>query len=402
MIPGMYDPDPPGRFPHLRLISRPISWGVVLAVVAGFVLVAGAAVALAIVLSTQSHTKHKPRPVPVPIAFKVCKRGTVLTMAQRLGKGLTNWPDGTIGIVVSGGHDHFVGPDTGQQVAQTTGTSSDPAAHGLVAQSHLTTHLQSNYASGGPIYRVSSRRWLLFYHAERWPHDESDRFYSWLGMAVSNDQGHTWHDLGQIIRPHIAYNPNARQAVEVGGGPYVIIGGYFYVYFRDEVSANGIFGPTLSDLSVARAPVASVVSAAARGRVVKWHDYDAGGWTQPGIGGKASPLETGNPPTGWFSVGYDPTVKRYILIAAARDFRGTNLFLSFSLDGIHWTPRQRLTSGTAESYYPSLIGTGSNPLALGHDFNVVYTYSPLGGAARWTDGVLDRLTIDLAVKRCPV
>ncbi len=382
-----------------------MSWGVALAAVAAFVLVAGAAVALALVLSTNSaKTKKKPhaKPVTVPIAFKVCRRGTVVTMPQRLSKGLSNWPDGSLGIAVTGGHEHFVAPDTGQQVAQTQGSSSNPVAHGVLTQAHLTTHLPTNYAAGGPVYQVSSHKWLLFYHAELWPNGNGTRFYSWIGMAISTDQGHSWHDLGQIIRPHAPYSVTERTPADVGGGPYVVVGSYFYVYFRDELSHNGILGPTTTELSVARAPVKAVIAAAGRGRVVAWHDYDNGHWKQPGIGGIASALETNNPQSRWFDVGYDPTVRRYILVAASNDFRGVNLFLAFSLDGIHWSSRYRLTSGPDESFYPSFVGTGKNPLALGTKFNVLYTSSAVGGADRWSDAVLDRLTIDLRAKHCPV
>lgn len=396
----------PGRPPR-RLISQPISWGVILAVVAGVVLVAGAAVALALALSTNAtktkHDRKHKKPVPVALAFKVCRRTTVITTAQRNALGLKFWPDGSFGAVVTGGHEHFIAADGADMVAQTQGSSSDPLEHGVVAQPRFVTRMPTNYASGGPVYQASSRRWLLFYHAEQWPNGNNMRFYASIGMAVSTDQGHSWQDLGQIIRPHVAYNLAATKPVEVGGGPYVVVGKYFYVYFRDQLTTGGLFGPVTSEFSVARAPVKAVVAASAQGRTVTWHDYDSGKWSQRAIGGTASGLEPNNPPTGWFDVGYDSAVHRYIDVVAAhtgpRKTAAVNLFLSFSLDGLHWTSRRSLTSGPAESFYPSLIGTGSNPQTLGRNFNVLYTLSS-GGYSRFNDLVVSRLTIRIGAKHC--
>jgi hypothetical protein len=214
-------------------------------------------------------------------------------------------------------------------------------------------------------------------------------------MAVSTDQGRSWRDLGEIIRSQQPYLSAETEPVEVGGAPVVIVGGFLYVYFRDTLRGGSGSPPTVN-LAVARAPVRAVLAAAVRGHVVAWHDYDAGGWQRPALGGRAAALETDNPATRWFDVGFDPAVDRYVLVVAVNDLRqGVGLDISFSRDGLRWTSRRPLTSGADELFYPTLVGTGRDPLALGRAFYVYYTSSRIGGYSRWSDAVLARLTIRL-------
>lgn len=375
--------------------------GARLAGVVGTLLAAGGAVA-SILTSSSSHglrARSPSAPRQTTIYDAVCSPRVVITRAQRLAAGLDTWPDGTFGIVSLGGRDRFIAANGGTGAAATGGTSDDPLAYGVAADPRIVVHPAANYASGGPVYRVSSRRWLLLYHAERWRDNDPNRFYSWIGMAVSTDQGRSWRDLGEIIRPQHSYRSADIRPVEVGGAPFVVVGGFFYVYFRDTLrggSGFGILPPPTVNLAVARAPVRAVIAAAAHGRVVAWHNYDAGRWQQSARGGRATALETDNPPTRWFDVGFDPAVDRYVLVVAANNLiQGVNLSISFSRDGLRWTSRRPLTSGVNESFYPTLVGTGRNPLALGRAFYVYYTSSRLGGARRWSDAVLARLTIRL-------
>jgi hypothetical protein len=343
-------------------------------------------------------------PPGTAVAFRTCARRTVVPRPAAVAAGLNTWPDGTFGVVRRGGRDVFIGADGGRGPAVTTGTAGDPLAFGVSATASLAVP-HADYASGGPVYRVpGSRRWLLFYHAERWPGGNPAHFYSWIGMAVSTNSGRSWRDLGEIIRPQRPYSASSLQIAEVAGGPFVVAGGYFYVYFRDVLhggTSAASAAPPTAQLSVARAPVDVVLRAAADGHVAVWHDFDAGRWNGPALGGAAGPLETGNPPTRWFDVGYDPAVKRYILLVANDDDRTgqrVNLFIAFSRDGLRWTPRQRLTAGAIELFYPTLVATGRDPLALGRTFDVYFTSARAGGFRRWTDAVLDRMTIRLAAR----
>lgn len=327
---------------------------------------------------------------PVHPGFTTCGVRIVASRSERRASGLATWPDGTLGVVREGGELAFVGAD-GSSVATSRGTLSDPLEHVESNVAIAGFRTDYDYAAGGPVYvDPTSHSWLLFYHAERWPGGDALRFYSSIGLAISRDEGRSWHDLGPIIRPNLPYGAAKGTPVEVGGAPYVTVGGYFYVYFRDYTSPGRSTG-----LSVARAPITSVVAAAVdRGRSVAWSDYYRGRWDQPGLGGLASPLESGNPPSRWFDVGYDSTAHRYVLVVAADDSRGVNLFIASSPDGLHWSTRDRLTSGRGESFYPTLVGTGTDPLRLGAAFYVYYTYSArYQGGARWRDAVLVRRSV---------
>jgi hypothetical protein len=276
-------------------------------------------------------------------------------------------------------------------VVVTRGSPDDPLRYGVVEDQPITGAPPSDdYAAGGSVYRdPASGRWLLFYHAEQWPAGRADRYYSTIGLATSTDQGRSWQNLGEIIRPNRPYDPAASEPVEVGGGPYVTVDGYFYVYFRDDL------GPGTSQLSVARAPIDAVLAASETGHVVAWSDYDAGRWDQPAIGGLASPLEAGNPATRWFDVAWDATLARFVLVVAADDANGVQLYLAESPDGLRWSDRRPITSGSAESFYPTLVGLGPDPSVLGPTFDLYSVVTP-AGQPRWSDTVLIRRTVSLS------
>lgn len=92
-----------------------------------------------------------------------------------------------------------------------------------------------------------------------------------LGLAWSADKGETYQYLGPIIVPHGDPNP-----FNVQGAPYIVLDGYFYVYYHDT-----------SGLTVARARVRDVLRAAQRGETTEWLKYAGAerGFAEAGRGG---------------------------------------------------------------------------------------------------------------------
>lgn len=321
-------------------------------------------------------------------------RETIKTRAQLKTLGLTTWPDGTSGVMKSGSSYTFYSPHSAtssKTIIRATGSLTNPTA---TIKTITPRSLKSNYDyySGGPVYRdPATGTMVMITHTER---GVSGGVWSSLAMARSTDGGSTWTDLGEIITPRLPITsvPSVAQSVDVGGGSYVVVGDYFYVYFADRLDGN-----VSTLLSVARAKVSDVIAAARRSTPTKvaWSKYYNGSWTQPGLGGLSSPLENANRTSADFpTVSYNSYLKKYIMIVSA-DWPKTNLHMLESTDGLNWGNRRILESESGESYYSTIVGTGTNPSITDKQFYVYYTYSALGGEQRWTDAVLARRLITL-------
>src|SRR5262245_29973468 len=118
------------------------------------------------------------------VDFSVGQREVIYTKNQRQNKKLTNWPDGSLGVVrnAQGGYE-FYGANGGSP-AKTTGTLTDPG-RGKQSVSIINRTQGFDYLSGGPIYQdPTSGLRLMIYHAETHGRSAKD-FYSMLGLAAS-------------------------------------------------------------------------------------------------------------------------------------------------------------------------------------------------------------------------
>jgi hypothetical protein len=317
--------------------------------------------------------------------FSVGSKEVIYTAGQRQSLGLNHWPDGSMGVAAAGnGQLHFYGANSASTV-RTTGSLTSP---GLSKQNvTIVGGGGYNYRAGGPVYTdPSTGTRLLLYHAEQ--HIGSPQnFYTTLGLAVARDSsGLVFDDLGTILRSHLS-SPNYG-SVDMGSGSFSTYNGDLYIHYRDYQA-----GGPISQLSVARAPLASVLSNALNRQTTQFTKYYNGGWTEAGLGGRASALEIGNPDNSWSSVTYNDYLNQFVMATSQWASSGGDLYLSTSSDGVNWGPRQVIAQNPGEQFYPSLIGTGADPTRTGKSFYVYYTDSAAGAWNRWNDAQLVRRQI---------
>jgi hypothetical protein len=219
--------------------------------------------------------------------FSVGDREVIYTASQRRNLGLNFWPDGSMGVVAgNNGQLQFYAANSSSSV-RTTGTLTSPA------QSKQNVSIIGasgyNYVAGGPIYQdPTTGTRLMVYHGET-HYGSAQNYYTTLGLAVARDSsGLIFDDLGTIIRSNIA-GPY-HHSIDLGGGSLTAFDGNLYIHYRDYL-ADG----TSSQLSVARAPISTVISNALSRQSTEFTKYFNGGWTESGVGGRATPLEAGNP-----------------------------------------------------------------------------------------------------------
>lgn len=298
--------------------------------------------------------------------------------------GLKNWPDTIFGVWRNEGKYHFIAAnplDNGNLLysALTEGTLDNPIEFSVDSRVSIKNMKHTyGYIGGSTVYRDPQTGTLLMvYDTERYPpdsgiHSGNTPVHNVDGMANSTDNGKTWIDLGEILDTE--FPGWANWNVGVGNAPFVINGDYFYIYITDTLIANPRFD---IGTAVARAKMTDVLNAAINeNAVVPWYKYYQGQWNQPGMGGKSSPLEIGNPQSTMFDVSYNEYLGRYIKVNESVRGDSYNLYLSESKDGIHWTFRVPIDETAGYTVYPTIIGLGDNPNITGAEFYVYYIYTP--------------------------
>lgn len=308
--------------------------------------------ALVVTMPVVAQTK-----IYLPIIFKsppmLSNITQIYTRQQLVDRELNYWPDGNMGKI---GNQFFAA--NGENPAKTIGDITSPARYRAHIRIHTTENY--NYIAGGPVYHHESGTVVMVYHAEKYINGDYTKFKSYLGIALSIDRVN-FYDAGLAISP--AFDGVA----ELGGGPIVINGDYFYMYFRDKLH-NG----EIVHLAVARARTSDILS----GHNI-WQKYYNGSFSEPGIGGVSSPLENLNPLVRWVDVKYFDD-KYHAVITDAN-----NLYLIKSIDGLDWSDRQKIYSSDSELFYPSIIIESNQRY-------VFFTSSIMGGFDRFRDAAVMR------------
>lgn len=377
-------------------------------------------------------------PVSAACSPKILADQVVATAAQRKAASeiaqppLTDqnngfaWPDTPLGVAKTSegylffGSDgafharqiwqgHWYGNNKYGSITRTLGTLAKP----LGTMPPIDVTLQQNpdptvnpfyasydYIGGGPVAQVpaglpGAGNLLLLYHAEI-PTVTTQSFYSVLGLAASTDQGMSWIDLGEIIRINQAYRADL-DGFDIGDSTLAMStdGKYFTIYFPDWL-ANGTthWGNTITFASVARAPVASVLSAAFgdHPHAIPFTKYYEGWRFEQGLGGYSRNLNPQQSYGGNLQVAYNSELHAYQLLMNA----GVVVYYADSPDGLNWSPLTVLhdfrNDPDQPSVYVAFVGQGENPSILGKQFYIFYTSYP-GNGQGWTGATVHRFSV---------
>ena len=267
-----------------------------------------------------------------------------------------------------------------------------------------------DYAGGGPTYLLHDPRspntttLLQVYHGEFHPNGTGSPFYGASGLAVSTNNGETFTKIGEILSPHIARNEFfARQQTggvtadaslveaDASGNPVAAnadpAGVYVYAVFSDRPDYA-----SRQNLAIARIAKPDLLDAIAKKTAPHFTKFFSGGFTEPGIAGQSTFIVQDNAYLATPSVAYDPALHRFVLCYQKNQ---KELVLRTADNLMSWSAPTTIVSaeGDFKLFYPSLVGTGSDPAVLGTTFDVFYLQRVMPGNR---DVTFDRVTVTAA------
>jgi len=185
---------------------------------------------------------------------------------------------------------------------------------------------------------------LAFYHAE--DHEEMGKlpngangFYASVCLAVSRDSGLSFEKLGPVLTGSLPKDTGGRTDQGVGEGAIVAdpAGEYLHCYYSDHsrVDGRGV------QICLARSPIEDA------GRPGTWRKYHDGAFSEPGLGGRDTPvlsMRHADADAVFPHVQYVEALGKYLMvfsIVAYADLRTNSpetsgIYLSSSEDGINW------------------------------------------------------------------
>jgi hypothetical protein len=344
---------------------------------------------------------------PAPVRFVASEPVLIADAGTRRGHDLGYWIDGTVGFHRGPAGSFAVAPN-GRNLsihhlpdgtANATATSPDLLA-GLRATDAPIRGLPDDveHASGGPvIVDPDTGTTLLVYHGETFTDGDATDFYSFLGLAVRDDDG-AFVDLGRVVESDIAESTPVRlRPMEIGPGGCIVHDGWLQVYFneRDRVGVRGHLG-------VARARLADVVDAARARRTPVFDKLSGTGWDAAGVGGRAADLFSETPlPVMWFDLARLESLDSYLLVfSTVRRYDGAGWrwlhATSLSADGLRWSQPVPLSDPDqpldGEALYVSIDSGGSSPRTVDGDSFDLYRVRA-NASFRWDDAVVERVTV---------
>ena len=194
------------------------------------------------------------------------------------------------------------------------------------------------------VFRRGERGMLGFYHAEdhQFPLDPASKWIAYKSIArcTSEDRGLTWSERAQILTAH---RPKPQKAAWSGLGDHCTVWDEkqhrWVCFFQEEA---------ILCLAMSEDP---------EGRPGSWKKWFEGGFTEPGLGGRATPIPAlakhrgGNP-----SVLWNTFLQQWIMVW--HSWAG-DLWISTSEDLMAWSPPKLLLSkpsAAGKVWYPTLIG----------------------------------------------
>lgn len=334
---------------------------------------------------------------PPDIAFGAGVPEVVATRDDRNSAGLHHWIDGTMGLVREGDRTLVVAPN-GRNLArhEIRGEAGLLDSIADADQAIVGCPPDVEHASGGPLFRDDETgALLLVYHGELFLDGDHERFYSFLGLAVSTDDGATFVDTGRVITSEVEESNRAAWPVELGPGAAVRVGEDLRLYFTER----GVDSQRLR-LAVASARFRDVVSAALAGTTPSFRKWYRGRFASPGIGGPADDLLAGAPfYVGWFDVAWlaDPELMVLVFSTVPHWAEGDHRWNHFgcgSVDGIRWSGPVPLYDEPfeGEMLYLSIDSGGPDQRVVrGDRFDVYRVCSTT--PYRWDDAWVDRVGV---------
>ena len=371
---------------------------------------------------------------------KIIENKVVATAGQREAAGdiaqppLTDtadgfaWPDTPLGVVKTSEGYAFFGSDGGLHsrqmwegrwygnnkygsITRTLGTLDSPLGTGAPVDVSIRPNPDPtvnpfyesyDYMGGGPVYKVpagmpGAGNLLMVYHAEI-PTIQTQSFDSVFALAASTDEGMTWTDLGEIVRVNQGYRTDM-DGFDIGNAPLVVPpdGKYFFIYVREWLANGTTHGgnpPTITLVSVARAPMAAVLEAAfgSKPHAVAFQKYYDGWHLDQGLGGYSQDLNPNAQYGGELQVAYNSYLRRYQMIIG----EAVVVAYSESPDGMKWSLPTLLFDFRSQRDQPTTyvapVGMGDDPRILGKEFYIFYTRYPTTGAG-WNGASVNRFTV---------
>ncbi|MCX7826873.1 MAG: hypothetical protein N2689_15140 [Verrucomicrobiae bacterium] len=231
----------------------------------------------------------------------------------------------------------------------------------------------NGYAGINAAVRAKPGELLAFYHAE----DQEGMktvghgipgFYGRVALAVSRDDGASFEKRGPVLSGRFAKDATGPGDQGVGE-PWVLAeprGEFLYAYYtsHERVDGRGV------QICMARCPVADATRADA------WKKFHAGGFTEPGLGGKDTPVFTSGLSQAdavFPHVVFVPGLRQFMMTFCLNVWREADnpkrsgIYAAFSHDGIHWLrePMQQLWKvpvvpaiGRELAWHPTYIPDG--------------------------------------------
>ena len=194
------------------------------------------------------------------------------------------------------------------------------------------------------VMRRGGQRLLAFYHAEdhKFPRSPDSKWtaYKSIARCTSEDMGLSWGERAQILTAH---QPKPQTAAWSGLGDHCTVWDEkdrrYMCFFQENAILCMAMSPDLE------------------GRPGSWCKWYQGGFTEPGLGGRATPIPAlahhrgGNP-----SVHWNTFLEQWVMVW--HRWEG-DLWISTSQDLLEWTPPKLLLgrpAGAGKVWYPTLIG----------------------------------------------